>query len=474
MICAYCGKETKGTKEHIISSGILGLFPECFATIDGERSVVHQGDPMVKDVCADCNNNRISYIDSYAKKFIEKYFLVKYKKDDTLSIEYEYVMIQKMCLKFAFNDLRARKKDVSFFDDGVKAFLLNEERNTPMRNITLLAGLAVNTSPAPDYMFGNMKLRWGDSPLLLSNSIVANIDYNTGHISLRDENEKQEFENYVLSYVFRFNSLQLLMLCWDRDIKEDVLKKNDVILKYQYPYSILDASGNTMLSRCTSEATYHHEQLVDVTWGQGLMDEISYMRGTFSKQSEKYFEEVQKRWDEEERKLAADILDKISGGLNMTLSAKRLGEICGLTAEEMNVLLKEEGFLSGEPGNYYPTEKGKLFVVEKGDDNGYGGYAFRGWNWLEWDERILEEIDTSMERKCYIKEKTSEERRRRRAEKAAESEAYWNKVNSQKENPMRETPTEPNDSSAGKIVLGVLALVGYGAYRVITHFTKKK
>ena len=52
-------------------------------------------------------------------------------------------MIQKMCLKFAFNDLRARKKDVSFFDDEVKDFLLNEERNTPMRNITLLAGLGL-------------------------------------------------------------------------------------------------------------------------------------------------------------------------------------------------------------------------------------------------------------------------------------------------------------------------------------------
>ena len=114
MICAYCGKEAKGTKEHIISSGILGLFSECFATIDGERSIVHQGDTMVKDVCAYCNNNRISYIDSYAKEFIEKYFLVKYKKDDTLSVEYDYTMIQKMCLKFAFNDLRARKKDVSF------------------------------------------------------------------------------------------------------------------------------------------------------------------------------------------------------------------------------------------------------------------------------------------------------------------------------------------------------------------------
>ena len=117
----------------------------------------------------------------------------------------------------------------------------------------------------------------------------------------------------------------------------------------------------------------------------------------------------------------------------MTLSAKRLGERCGLTAEEMNILLKEEGFLSGEPGNYYPTEKGKLFVVEKGDDNGYGGYAFRGWNWFEWDERILEELDTSVEHKRYIREKTSDEHRRRRSEKAAESEAYWKKVNSQKE-----------------------------------------
>ena len=178
---------------------------------------------MVKDVCADCNNNRISYIDSYAKEFIGKYFLVKYKKDDTLSVEYDYAMIQKMCLKFAFNDLRARKKDVSFFDDEVKEFLLNEEKSSPLGNITILAGLAVNTSPAPDYMFGNMKLRWGDSPLLLANSIVTNIDYNTGHISLREEMEKQEFENYALSYVFRFNSLQLFTFM----VVDDTLNHRD-------------------------------------------------------------------------------------------------------------------------------------------------------------------------------------------------------------------------------------------------------
>ena len=30
MKCAYCGKEARGTREHIISSAILDLFPECY------------------------------------------------------------------------------------------------------------------------------------------------------------------------------------------------------------------------------------------------------------------------------------------------------------------------------------------------------------------------------------------------------------------------------------------------------------
>ncbi len=37
MKCAYCGKEAKGTKEHIISCAILDLFPECYITFDDAR-----------------------------------------------------------------------------------------------------------------------------------------------------------------------------------------------------------------------------------------------------------------------------------------------------------------------------------------------------------------------------------------------------------------------------------------------------
>ena len=86
--------------------------------------------------------------------------------------------------------MRSRRKDVSFFDDEIKNYLLDETKNTPLRNVTLLAGLAVNTSPAPDFMFGNRKLRWGDSPLFLSNSLLMNIDYATGKLYLRDKVER--------------------------------------------------------------------------------------------------------------------------------------------------------------------------------------------------------------------------------------------------------------------------------------------
>ncbi|HOJ10731.1 MAG TPA: hypothetical protein PK733_09080 [Clostridiales bacterium] len=77
---------------------------------------------MVKDVCANCNNNRISYIDSYAKEIIFDYFVRKYEKDDVLDFTYDYTLLQKMLLKYAFNDLRSHKDDTSFFTAPGKYF----------------------------------------------------------------------------------------------------------------------------------------------------------------------------------------------------------------------------------------------------------------------------------------------------------------------------------------------------------------
>lgn len=304
MKCAYCGKEGKGTKEHIISCAILDLFPECFLTVDNYRKKAHLGDPMVKDVCADCNNNKISYIDSYAKKLVSEYFVQKYLKDDKVNFNYDYTLIQKILLKYAFNDLRSRKEDISFFDKDKLDFLMDKNRVKPLRNITVLAGLAVNTSPLPDYIFGNNKIRWSKNPAFLSNSIIENFDLYTGEIRVREDQKLQKFKKMNFSYLFRFNSGQFLLICWDDNISDEDLKNNNMLLEGLYPYTILNSEGSSELSRCTSEITYNQENLIDVSWGQSILDDISFMRGTFSEKNQKYIEELDKAWQEEEKKLA--------------------------------------------------------------------------------------------------------------------------------------------------------------------------
>ena len=306
MICAYCGKEARGTKEHIISSGILDLFPECYITNDSIRNKIYVSDPMVKDVCADCNNHRLSYIDSYAKAIIEKYFLQKYERDAILDFEYDYTLIQKMCIKYAFNDSRSRKYDTSFFDRDIIDWLLDKEDRNHRRNITIMAGLAVNTSPIPDYFFGNNKLRWSKDPLLLANSLVEHLEYETGLITPRKNIDFETFNQKALSYLFRFNSLQLIMMCWDPEISDEDLETNKIVLGVQYPYVLLNQIGKSSLERCTSEMTYHLERIIDVTWGQNIMDEISYMRGTFSEKSQNYIKLEEKVWQEEEKKIAKE------------------------------------------------------------------------------------------------------------------------------------------------------------------------
>ena len=135
----------------------------------------------------------------------------------------------------------------------------------------------------------------------------------------------------------------------------------------------------------------------------------------------------------------------------MSLSARRIGQLIGLTAEQVNYLLKREGFLEGEPDNYSPTEKGKAYSILKSKDNGYGGYAARGWEWLEWDESILPLLPITDEQKNEIRVAVAEQRRTRRKKREKEAEEYWNRVNAQEENEPR---SNNNNASLEKGKIG--------------------
>ena len=301
MICAYCGKEAKGTKEHIVSCAILDLFPECYLTFDTVRDKIHEGDPMVKDVCADCNNNKISYIDSYAKKFIGTYFTKKYSEDDKVEIEYNYTLIQKMLLKYAYNDMRSRKEDCSFFDKEILTFLTDETNALPKTNVSVLCGLAVNTSPLPDFMTGNLKLRWAKNPALYSNSTIEHINYDTGEITINKAVEPENFPDLVFAYVFRFNSVQFLLFCWKKDSNK--IEQNNIVLKHLYPYALLNNTDqNIILPICTNEINYHKFDHIHVKW-DGLF-EVEQMRKLASEGLYTFKENADVKWQKEETSLA--------------------------------------------------------------------------------------------------------------------------------------------------------------------------
>ena len=52
----------------------------------------------------------------------------------------------------------------------------------------------------------------------------------------------------------------------------------------------------------------------------------------------------------------------------MKKSARQLGDMLGKTAQEVNLLLKEHGYLDGTPGDYYVTEKGTSYAEERFKD----------------------------------------------------------------------------------------------------------
>jgi len=300
MKCAYCGEEARGTKEHIISSAILDLFPECYITFDESRHKAHGGDPMVKDVCADCNNKKISYIDSYAKTFISQYFTEQFNENDIVEIEYDYTRIQKMLLKYAFNDMRSHKEDCSFFGQEIVHYLMDENDNTPKENITVLCGFVSNVSPVPDAIMGNMKLRWCKAPFLYANSTIRHINYETGEILLNENIEKEEFPDLKLSYLFRFNSVQFLLMCWDKESEK--IRQNNVVLEFQYPYHLMKINDEkAVLPLCTDEVNYHRYEYIHVRW-DGLF-EVGLMRKYASGGTYKYKEAYEKEWIEEENRI---------------------------------------------------------------------------------------------------------------------------------------------------------------------------
>lgn len=164
----------------------------------------------------------------------------------------------------------------------------------------------------------------------------------------------------------------------------------------------------------------------------------------------------------------------------MGKSARILGEEYGMSSQEMNVLLKNEGFLDGNPGDYTPTEKGLQFATEKDFHRGTGGYAQynRDWTTRTWDDCIKDVLDVTPEKKQAARDAIASASKHasdvRRAE-VAKAEANFLATGSAYISPKSQLDSEAStgtgDNNLMKAVgIGAgIALIVYGIYKAAPH-----
>lgn len=106
--CAFCNQNRKLTREHVFSNAVLRVFDsQAPLTYLGHK--VFKADPVIKDLCTDCNTALSSY-DNAMKQFAEAYLRVYRKPPWNLPSEDKSIRL--WVLKTAMNFERAqRQKD---------------------------------------------------------------------------------------------------------------------------------------------------------------------------------------------------------------------------------------------------------------------------------------------------------------------------------------------------------------------------
>lgn len=154
----------------------------------------------------------------------------------------------------------------------------------------------------------------------------------------------------------------------------------------------------------------------------------------------------------------------------MGKSARALGQEYGLTAQEMNFILKEEGYLDGEPGNYSVTEKGAKYEEEQDHSRGTGGYSWynRAWTTRTWDDGIADELDITEDRKKEIRQAISIAK-----QKATESEDEGSAFEPDYiSNEDTETKDVKNDALVLAVGVLLVAVSAYGIYKAAPYIKR--
>jgi hypothetical protein len=120
-ICAYCEREaSKLTKEHLWPAALHKRINESNRSVFNEDNRFYlskidrmiDGEPQIRDVCADCNNGPLSALDNYICELWDDYFHRIVPADAQIAFAFDYERLTRWLLKMSFNSARIHESDV--------------------------------------------------------------------------------------------------------------------------------------------------------------------------------------------------------------------------------------------------------------------------------------------------------------------------------------------------------------------------
>lgn len=123
-ICAYCKRESRATREHVIPAFIYAFQQQLAQSVVGWNEVVQRmvrGEAKVRDVCAECNHTALSVLDSYGRQLLsDSGLLVQNYTKRTLTIRYDYSLLLRWLLKISFNSSRTDGAHSGLFEEHIQ------------------------------------------------------------------------------------------------------------------------------------------------------------------------------------------------------------------------------------------------------------------------------------------------------------------------------------------------------------------
>lgn len=127
-ICAYCEKNRKPSREHLIPNWYLKIdpSPDDVGFLERIKEKFTQSESVIKDVCEECNNIHLGRLDAYGKEVYDG-FLKKYVfAGEEVNFSIEYLTFVKWLVKLSFNSARIHKTDLDILGDYAKLLISNE------------------------------------------------------------------------------------------------------------------------------------------------------------------------------------------------------------------------------------------------------------------------------------------------------------------------------------------------------------